>query len=86
VTVAVPVFVRVNDWELLEPVVTFPNVRLVALAANEPEEAVLLEFAFAAGVPAPVKPAQPEIDKAVTRTTIMASKVSRLRCFRVSIA
>jgi hypothetical protein len=78
VTDAVPVFVRVSVWELLEPVVTFPKVRLVALAANDPEEAVV-EFALAAGVPAPVNPVQPDIDRAAKRTTIIVSEVGGVR-------
>jgi hypothetical protein len=84
VTDAVPVFVRVSVWELLEPVVTFPKVRLVALAANDPAEA-LVELAFAAGVPAPVKPVQPEMDRTVKRTTIVANEVGEVRWVRASI-
>jgi hypothetical protein len=67
VTAAVPVFVRVRVWELLETVVTLPKARLVALTARDPEEAVV-EFVLAAGVPAPVRPTQPITDKAVRRT------------------
>ena len=80
VTIAVPVFVSVSVWELLAPAVTFPKVRLVALAASDPEEAVL-EFAFPAGVPAPVNPVQPEIVRAARRARIMASEVSGVRRF-----
>jgi hypothetical protein len=79
VTEAVPVFVRVSVWELLEPVVTFPKARLVALAANDPEE-VAVEFALlAAEVPALVKPVQPEIDRTAKTTTITASGVDGVR-------
>lgn len=55
-TAAVPVFVRVNVCELLEPAATFPKLKLVALAASVP----MLELVFAAGVPALVRPTQPE--------------------------
>jgi hypothetical protein len=82
VTVAVPVFVTVSVWELLEPVVTFPKVRLVALAASDPEGAVL---ELAAGVPAPVNPVQPEIVRAARRARIMASEVSGVRRFCASL-
>jgi hypothetical protein len=61
VTAAVPVFVSVRVSELLEPVVTFPKLRLVALAASNPAGAVL-EFELAAVVLAPGTPAQPERD------------------------
>jgi hypothetical protein len=47
-------------------VATLPKATLVALAAREPEEAVL-EFVLAAGVPAPVRPTQPVTVKAVRR-------------------
>lgn len=65
-TAAVPVFVRVNVCELLEPAATFPKLMLVALAASVPED-VLLGFVFAAGVPALVKPTQPESVSATIR-------------------
>jgi hypothetical protein len=74
----VPVFVRVSVWELLNPVVTFPNVRLVALAANDPEEAAV-EFVLAAGVPAAVNPVQPDMDRAANRTTIIVSELGGVR-------
>ena len=77
VTAAVPVLVSVNVWELLEPAVTFPNLRLVALAASVPCEAVL-EFVLAAGVPATVNPVHPETDKAARRARTVMSKVSGL--------
>ena len=62
VTEAVPVFVRVRDWVLLEPVFTLPKAKFVALAASVPDEAVL-DVLFAAGVPAPVNPVHPEMEK-----------------------
>jgi len=83
VTDAVPVFVSVSVWELFEPVVTFPKARLVALAANDPEEAAV-EFAFAAGAPALVKPVQPEIDRVTKRTTTTASELGSVRRLRAS--
>ena len=78
VMAAVPVLVSVNVWELLEPAVTFPKLRLVALAASVPSEAVL-EFVLAAGVPATVNPVHPETDKAARRARTVISKVSGLR-------
>lgn len=84
VTAAEPVFVRVSVWELLEPVVTFPNARLVALAARDPEE-VVLELAFAAGVPAPVRPVQPETDRTARNATKATREVSGVRGFRTSL-
>jgi hypothetical protein len=43
VTAAVPVFVRVSDCEVLDPVATLPKLKLVAFAASDPvEEDVLL--------------------------------------------
>lgn len=65
VTAAVPVLVRVKVWGLLDPAATFPKFRVVALGASVPEEEELeFELDFAAGVPAPVKPTQPESDRA----------------------
>jgi hypothetical protein len=84
VTDAVPVLVRVSVWELPEPGATFPKLRLVALAASDPEEPVV-ELAFAAGVPVPVKPVQPEIDRAVKRTAIIASEVGEVLWVRASV-
>jgi hypothetical protein len=80
VTAAVPVFVTVRVWELLEPVVTFPKLRLVALAASDPEE-VVLEFDFAAGVPAPVSPTQPERDNVARKARKIANNVSGVPWF-----
>jgi hypothetical protein len=62
-------------------VATFPKVRLVALAANDPDEAVV-ELAFAAGVPAPAKPVHPEIDKAAKRSAIIANEAGGVHWFR----
>ena len=85
VTAAVPVFVRVKVWEVLEPIVTFPKLKLVALAASVPDDDELLEVEFAAGVPAPVNPTQPERDKAVIRARKMVSKVNGARWFGTSL-
>jgi hypothetical protein len=77
VTEAVPVLVRVRAWVLLEPVFTFPKDRLVALAASDPDEAVL-EVLFAAGVPAPVNPVHPEMDRMPKRTRKVVSRLNGL--------
>jgi hypothetical protein len=77
VTEAVPVLVRVRDWVLLEPVFTFPKARFVALAASDPDEAVL-EVLFAAGVPAPVNPVHPVIDKMANIARKIVSSVDGL--------
>ena len=66
VIAAVPLFDRVRVWGLLDPADTLPKFRLVALAASVPEEAPFefeFVFEFPLGVPAPVKPTQPESDK-----------------------
>ena len=84
VTVSVPVFVSVNVWELLEPVFTFPKERLVALAARVPADAAV-EFAPAAGVPAPVSPTQPETVKAASSARRSVSNVSRGRWFGANL-
>ena len=75
VTAAELVFVRVRVWELLEPVLTVPKVRLVAFAASDPEDALFV-FWVAAGVPAPVRPVQPETDKAARSTMRVKSEAS----------
>ena len=80
VTVAVPVFVSVSVWEPVAPAAMFPNVRLVALAARDPE--AVLELAFVVDVPALVRPAQPETDKAVRSARIIVSEGSGVRRFR----
>ena len=70
----VPVFVKVSVCRLLEPVATLPKLKLVALAATVPPEAVL--FVFAGGVLAPVKPAQPDRDNVARKAIKMANNVS----------
>lgn len=70
VTAAVPLLVRIKVCEVLDPRVTFPKLTLVALAASVPDAVELL---FAAGVPAPVSPTQPERDNAA----ISARKMDR---------
>jgi hypothetical protein len=80
VTAAAPVLVRVKVWGLLEPAATFPKFRVVALAASVPEEELLeFELDFAAGVPAPVKPTQPESDRTVRDERIRANRPSGAR-------
>jgi hypothetical protein len=77
VTEAVPVLVRVRAWVLLVPVFKFPKARFVALAASDPDEAVL-EVLFAAGVPAPVNPVHPVIDRMPKSTRKVVSEVNGL--------
>jgi hypothetical protein len=77
-TAAVPVFVSVRVWELLEPAITFPKLRLVALAASDPEDAAL-DFEVEAGVPALVSPTQPERDNTAMDVRNMNSKVRGVR-------
>jgi len=80
VTAAVPVLVRVKVWGLLDPAATFPKFRVVALAASVPEEEVLeFELDFAAGVPAPVNPTQPESDRAARDARSRANRPSGAR-------
>jgi hypothetical protein len=84
VTVAVPVFVRVNVWEEFEPKVTLPKVKLVALAARVPVpvvEAALEVVLLVAGVPAPVSPVQPEMDMTATSAMKTASEEKFARWF-----
>jgi hypothetical protein len=74
-TVAEPVFVRVNVCELLDPVTTLPKLKLVALAVSrlggEP-----FEPGFAC-VPVPVNPTQPEsVNITITATNIVTSAKS----------
>ena len=78
VTAAAPVLVRVKVWGLVDPMATFPKFRLVALAASVPEEGEL-ELDFAAGVPAPVKPTQPESDRTARVARIRANRPSGAR-------
>ena len=82
VTAAEPVLVRVKVWELLEPVFTFPKARFVALAASVPDEAVL-EVLLAAGVPAPVNPVHPVIDRMAKRARKVVSSVNGLIGFGI---
>jgi hypothetical protein len=80
VTAAVPVLVRVKVWGLLDPAATFPKFRVVALAASVLEEEVLeVELDFAPGVPAPVKPTQPESDRTARDERIRANRPSGAR-------
>lgn len=77
VTAVVPVLVSVRVCELFEPVVTFPKLKLVALAASVPVvDAAASALLLAAGLPAPVKPVHPEMERAVKRTRIVMGKVS----------
>ena len=78
VTAAVPVFVKVSVCRLLDPVATLPKLKLVALAASVPAEAVL-EFVFADGVLEFVKPAQPERDNVARKAIKMTNDVSGIR-------
>jgi hypothetical protein len=73
-----PASVIVTPRTLLPPRLTFPKLRLVALAASDPEEAVA-EFEFAAPVPEPVTPTQPERDNAVRKAREMDNNVSGAR-------
>ena len=76
-TATVPVFVKVSVCRLLEPVATLPKLKLVALAASVPAEA--LEFVFADGVLELVTPAQPERDNVARKARKMANNVSAVR-------
>jgi hypothetical protein len=78
VTVAVPVFVRVRVWGLLDPITTFPKFKLVALAASVPEDGDG-EVDFAAGVPAPVAPTQPASEATARHARIRAKMPSGTR-------
>lgn len=84
VTAAAPELVRVSVWKLLKPVDTLPKEKLVALAASDPVEAVL-EFDFVPGVPAPVTPTQPEIERALIRARKMVSDRNVVRRFCASL-
>jgi hypothetical protein len=80
VTAAAPVFVRVRVWGAVDPVATFPKLRVAALAASVPEVAGLeFEFDFVAGVPAPVKPTQPASESAARDARIRVSVPSGAR-------
>jgi hypothetical protein len=78
-TAAVPVLDRVNVRGLLEPVATFPKLRLMELAESVPELELGAEFDLAAGVPAPVNPMQPESDKAARDARSRANEPSGAR-------
>jgi hypothetical protein len=71
VTFEFPALVIVAPRTLLPPRLTFPKLRLVALAASFPEEVV-----FADRAPEPVTPTQPERDNVVRKTRKMANNVS----------
>ena len=75
VTFEFPALVIVAPRTLLPPRLTFPKLRLVALAASCPEE-VVSEFEFADRVPEPVSPTHPERDNVVRKTRKMANNVS----------
>jgi len=86
VTVAVPVLVRVKVWGLLDPAATFPKFRLIGLAASVPGEAGFeVELDFAGGVPAPVKPTQPESDSTARNARIRANGPSGARRIGVKL-
>jgi hypothetical protein len=79
-TAAVPVFVRVNVCDALEPEGTLPKLKFVAFAAIVPE-GVPLGPVFDAGPPALVNPTQPEIvivASSIARTVNKASGLCRL--------
>lgn len=82
-TAAVPVLLRVRVCGLVDPVATFPKLRVVALAASVPVDPEV-EFDLDAGVAAPVKPTQPDSDRAAAKAKIKASKPSGARRFRVT--
>jgi hypothetical protein len=84
VTAAAPVFVRVKVWGLVDPVTTFPKLRLVALAESVPEVGLEVEFDFVAGVPAPVKPTQPASDSAARDARIRVNVPSGARRLSVT--
>jgi hypothetical protein len=82
VTIAVPVLLRVKVCGLLEPVATFPKLRLVALAASVP--AAELELDFEPGVPAPVRPTQPESDTSARHARNRENRPSGARRLKVT--
>ena len=84
VTDAVPVLESVRVCGLVDPSTTFPNVRLVLLAASVPEEEGELELVLLAGVPAPVRPTQPASDSAARVVIISAKTPSTGRRFEAS--
>src|ERR1700722_12734174 len=82
VTVVVPVLLRVKVWGLLEPATTFPKLRLAALAASVPVEEVELDFE--PGVPAPVRPTQPESDSSARQARNRENRPSDARRLSVT--
>jgi hypothetical protein len=72
------VLLSVNVCRLLDPATTSAKLMLVALAASVPEE-VEFELDFDAGVPAPVKPTQPESDSTAKDANIRANRPSGAR-------
>src|ERR1700722_5461791 len=83
VIVTVPELLRVKVWGLLEPVTTFPKIRLVALAASVPAEEEF-EFDFEPGVPAPVRPTQPESDSSARHARNREKRPSDARRLKVT--
>jgi hypothetical protein len=80
VTVAPPVLDSVRFWGLLDPAATLPKLRLVELGASVPEELEFeFEFDFPGGVPAPVKPTQPERARAARDAKSRTKKPDRVR-------
>jgi hypothetical protein len=79
VTAAAPEFVSVNVCELFEPIATFPKSTLVVFGASTP---AVVEFEPGLlGLPALVKPTQPEIDRTATKSArMMADNASELWC------
>ena len=79
VTAAAPEFVSVNVCELFEPIATFPKSTLVVFGASTP---AVVEFEPGLlGLPALVKPTQPEIDRMPTKSARrMADNASELYC------
>lgn len=73
-----PVLDNIRVCELEDPVATFPKLRLMELAARVPEEPEFEPFEPDVepdfGVPAPVKPTQPESDRAARAATSSVKK------------
>lgn len=79
VSAEVPVLLKVSVCEPVDPVATFPKLRLLALAESVPVE---LEEEFeveSAGLVAPVKPTQPEMDSTATSANSSANSPSGAR-------
>jgi hypothetical protein len=82
----VPVLLRVSVCGLLDPSVTLPKFRVVALACSVPVESAgefVPEFPF--GVLAPVKPTQPDRDRAASAVNSRAKMPSGARRLRVCV-